>query len=268
MANGVYGQTIPSQITSSDVDIFYSYSESRSSDSAELTVFKKLPSTLLRTQTRQLEEGSDSVLEGMYKINLPLNEFSKKGFYTVYIKPREIKAKIQLVSQLSEFPDVTGIVIDSNDMTDSSNKTLLLTNNSLVGYRVVYLKSGSRMDYCRIITSNNKSEPIIKQLSGNKRVTAYRYNNSSELVFITLTPSMSTSFAPTVQPYIGENNQDILLINTKFSPIMLDIELTEHDVETLTTMLEGSQVFNQDNGLVTTFNKKRGNLSPITKLYR
>ena len=36
---------------------------------------------------------------------------------------------------------------------------------------------------------------------------------------------------------------------------MLDIELTEHDVETLTTMLEGSQVFNQDNGLVTTFNK-------------
>lgn len=255
MANGVYGQTIPSQITSSDVDIFYSYSESRSSDSTELTVFKKLPSTLLRTQTRQLEEGSDSVLEGMYKINLPLNEFNKKGFYTVYIKPREIKAKIKLVSQLSEFPDVTGIVIDSNDMTDSSNKTLLLTNNSLVGYRVVYLKSGSRMDYCRIITSNNKSEPIIKQLSGNKRVTAYRYNNSSELVFVTLTPSMSTSFAPTIQPYIGENNQDILLINTKFSPIMLDIELTEHDVETLTTMLEGSQVFNQDNGLVTTFNK-------------
>ena len=255
MANGVYGQTIPSQITSSDVDIFYSYSESRSSDSTELTVFKRLPSTLLRTQTRQLEEGSDSVLEGMYKINLPLNEFNKKGFYTVYIKPREIKAKIKLVSQLSEFPDVTGIVIDSNDMTDSSNKTLLLTNNSLVGYRVVYFKSGSRMDYCRIITSNNKSEPIIKQLSGNKRVTAYRYNNSSELVFVTLTPSMSTSFAPTVQPYIGENNQDILLINTKFSPIMLDIELTEHDVETLTTMLEGSQVFNQDNGLVTTFNK-------------
>ena len=255
MANGVYGQTIPSQITSSDVDIFYSYSESRSSDSAELTVFKRLPPTLLRTHTRQLEEGSDSVLEGMYKINLPLNEFNKKGFYTVYIKPREIKAKIKLVSQLSEFPDVTGIVIDSNDMTDSSNKTLLLTNNSLVGYRVVYLKSGSRMDYCRIITSNNKSEPIIKQLSGNKRVTAYRYNNSSELVFVTLTPSMSTSFAPTVQPYIGENNQDILLINTKFSPIMLDIELTEHDVETLTTMLEGSQVFNQDNGLVTTFNK-------------
>ena len=81
MANGVYGQTIPSQITSSDVDIFYSYSESRSSDSAELTVFKRLPSTLLRTQTRQLEEGSDSVLEGMYKINLPLNEFNKKGFF-------------------------------------------------------------------------------------------------------------------------------------------------------------------------------------------
>lgn len=36
---------------------------------------------------------------------------------------------------------------------------------------------------------------------------------------------------------------------------MLDIELVDHDAETITTMIEGSQVFNQENGLVTTFDK-------------
>ena len=33
---------------------------------------------------------------------------------------------------------------------------------------------------------------------------------------------------------------------------MLDIEMTEHDIETISTMLEGSQIRNLENGLMTT----------------
>jgi hypothetical protein len=35
---------------------------------------------------------------------------------------------------------------------------------------------------------------------------------------------------------------------------MLDIEMTEHDIDTLSYMLEGSQLRDLDNGLVTTYN--------------
>jgi hypothetical protein len=47
MANGVYGTNLPSRVTSSDVDIFYAYHETRNSDSVEEAVFTKLPSSIL-----------------------------------------------------------------------------------------------------------------------------------------------------------------------------------------------------------------------------
>ena len=36
---------------------------------------------------------------------------------------------------------------------------------------------------------------------------------------------------------------------------MLDIEMTEHDMDTLSYMLEGSQLRDLDNGLVTTYDE-------------
>ena len=37
---------------------------------------------------------------------------------------------------------------------------------------------------------------------------------------------------------------------------MIELEMVEHDIETVSTMLEGSQLRNMDNGLITTFNDK------------
>ena len=44
------------------------------------------------------------------------------------------------------------------------------------------------------------------------------------------------------------------MVNTLFEPIQLDIEMTTHDVDTISWMLENSQLRDLDNGLVTTFN--------------
>jgi hypothetical protein len=41
-----------------------------------------------------------------------------------------------------------------------------------------------------------------------------------------------------------------------FEPIQIDIEMTTHDADTISYMLEGSQLRDLDNGLVTTFNDK------------
>ena len=35
---------------------------------------------------------------------------------------------------------------------------------------------------------------------------------------------------------------------------MIELEMVDHDIETVSTMLEGSQIRDLDNGLITTFN--------------
>ena len=257
-STGAYGTTIPSKIRNSDIDIFYAYHETRTSDSVDNAVFKKLPSSILTDVLYDSDgESIDNVLEGLYNLKLPLEYFNRKGFYTVYIKPKEIPAVIADVSSLTSFPNVRGIVIDSKQITDASFSEKVRDNNALVGYRIIFINdNGTRENYYRLVTSNNKCEPVVESSneSGNKSYT-YRYNESSTLSFLTLTPSIAPSFKSSASAFIGKPTQRVLFVNTLFEPIMLDIEMTEHDIDTVSNMLEGSQLRDLDNGLVTTYNE-------------
>lgn len=258
MSTGVYGTTIPSRVTSNDVDIFYAYHENRSSDSVENAVFTKLPSSILSDAIYDGDTGStDNILEGLYNLKLPMQYFNRVGFYTVYIKPREIPVVISDVSTLSQFPDVKGLVIDTTAIEDEAFRSKISSNNGAVGYRIIYISdTGERQSYFRLVTSNNKCEPVIQSTSesSNKSYT-YRYNDTSTLSFVTVTPSSAPSFKSNAAPYIGKPTQRVLFVNTLFEPVMLDIEMTRHDMDTLSYMLEGSQLRDLDNGLVTTFDK-------------
>jgi hypothetical protein len=90
--------------------------------------------------------------------------------------------------------------------------------------------------------------------SSSDKSYTYRYDDSSSLTFVTVSPSSAPTFKENATPYIGKPTQKILLVNTFFEPIMLDIEMTTHDADTISYMLENSQLRNIDNGLVTTFN--------------
>jgi hypothetical protein len=259
MAIGAYGLNIPVYIKNTEipslVDISYCYHENRSFDSLTKANFKKLDSSILTSSVRE-NDGVDDVVEGMYNLQLPLSEFNKKGFYTVYIKPREIQAVISDVGNLTAFPDVRGIILDVTQIKDSTIQVKAQTNNELVGYRIIYLDdSGTRLPYYRIITSNNKTEPVVSapNSSSDKSYT-YRYEDSSSLTFITVSPSAAPTFKSNALPYIGKPTQKILLVNTLFEPIQLNIEMTTHDVDTISYMLENSQLRDLDNGLVTTYN--------------
>ena len=246
MANGIYGTKKPAQITSDDIDIFYHYRPTRSSES-DMNGFEQLDSKILS----QSQVGdTTNVLPGMYDLRLPIDKFKTPGIYTVYIKPKEITANIFAVSTLSAYPNIRGIVLNATSLGALGN------NGSLVGYRVEYFEGGQRTDIFRMITSNNKCEPLAQNITNvHGSNVSYRFNDNSELTFCTLTPSSNMSFDSNSLPYIGKPNQEIRLINTKFNPIMLEIEITEHDIETLTTMIEGEQLRNLDHGLITTFNK-------------
>ena len=272
MSLGSYGLNIPVYISAVDiphmVDISYCYHENRSFDSLTKANFKKLDSSILTPSVRDVEDVADKYVEGMYNLQLPLSEFNKKGFYTVYIKPKEIQAVITDVGSLTAFPDVRGIVLDTTQIKDESIKIKAQKNNELVGYRIIYLDdNGTRQNYYRIITSSNKCEPVISAPSSSSDKTyTYRYEDSSSLIFITVSPSSAPSFKSNALPYVGKATQRILLVNTLFEPIQLDIEMTTHDVDTISTMLEGNQLRDLDNGLITTFDEN-GNIYHQKEVY-
>lgn len=258
MASGVYGTKVASNVTSDDIEIFYSYSPTRNSNDVDNKKFEKLDSTLLNSVSLdESTNGYDVLLEGVYNLKLPLQKFNKKGFYTVYIRPREIPAVILDVGTLSAYPDVKGIVVDIDALDDNNTlKSVLSVNNDLVGYRVIYFNgNGEREKYYRIVTSNNRCEPVVQnQVDTNQKAIRYRYNETSSLSFITLTPSVASTFKPNAIPYIGTAAQRVVFVNTKFEPVMIEIEMVDHDADTISTMLEGSQLRDIDHGLVTTFN--------------
>ena len=95
---------------------------------------------------------------------------------------------------------------------------------------------------------------------------SYSFNNAGTLSFLTVTPNTSPSYNANMNPFIGSVNQYIVLTNTKFNPIMLDLEITDHNADTISNMLEGSQIRNLDNGLITTFDKN-GKIYHQSSLY-
>ena len=263
-AIGAYGLNIPVFISNSNipnmVDISFCYHENRSFDSLAKATFKTLDSTVLSVAERDVNtetsDEADRFVEGMYNLQLPLSEFNKKGFYTVYIKPKEIQAVIADVGTLTAFPNVRGLVLDTTQIQNDTIANMARSNNELTGYRIIYLDdNGNRQNFYRVITSNNRCEPVVQapNSSSDKSYT-YRYEDSSSLTFITVSPSSAPSFKNNALPYIGKPTQRILLVNTLFEPIQLDIEMCTHDADTISYMLESSQLRDLDNGLVTTYN--------------
>jgi hypothetical protein len=72
-------------------------------------------------------------------------------------------------------------------------------------------------------------------------------------MFCTLSPSSAPTNKPNATPYIGQPNQNIIITNTFFNPITLDIEIVEHDISTLAIALYGNQTKSIDDGIYTIY---------------
>lgn len=260
MANGVYGTNIPTSISNdliaNYVDIVYSYSRTRNSTDVEGSKFEKLSSDNMKNVVLSKSETNDNMVDGLYNLKLPTDIFGKKGFYTIYIKPKEIPVTIMDVSTLHDFPTVRGIVIDLKAIP-AELKGDASVNNGLVGYRVIYRNNdGTRSNELRIVTSNNKCEPVVNvSTTTNSKTYSYRYNENSTYTFITVTPSMPLSYKASSTPFIGKATQNIYLVNTLFEPICIELEMVENDIDTVTNILTGNQLRDLNNGLLTTFDK-------------
>lgn len=192
----------------------------------------------------------------MYTLKLPVSIFSNKGIYTIIIKPIEIRTSIVDVGVLSAFPNINGLLFDLSKIpTNLANR---FENNGLIGYRIEYLTNSgidSKVNNVfKVITSNNRAEAVNQNLTNtNQKAIRYRFNDNSTLVFCTVTPNSSSNVKPNTFPFIGQPNQQVIITNTFFNPIMIEVEMVEHDVQTLAYGLFGNQTKSIDDGIYTIY---------------
>lgn len=251
--NGVYGTVRPSNINiEQDVEMFYHYMPTRSTDSDDDSPYYLPLENSNLVKTNAMVDGSTSEILGLYNLRLPLDIFGSKGFYTVYIRPKQYNVTLKDVSVLAAYPDVKGIVVAIDDVEGVDD---------LTGYLVQYKdnSSGNLTEVVRLITSSNRCEPVLVTVADNyPKATRYRLtDSSSNYLFCTVTPSSSSSFTPNVTPYIGVPGGNVIISNTKFNPVMLEIEMVDHDADTITTVLEGDQIRNRDKAIITTYNEDK-----------
>lgn len=246
--SGTYGTVKPADINiEKDVEIFYYYRPSLNGNDSEYQEFNVLSADCLQNCTYKDNSNNSIEIPGLFNLKLPVGIFNQKGLYTIYIRPKEIDITIRNIGILYSFPDVRGIVFDKSDLSDFTN------SNALVGYRIDYLNNdGKKTGDFTIITSSNLAQAEIFNST-----QTYKLNSSSSDandIFCTVSPSLAPSFYPNNLPNIGESNSRVKLVNTKFNPIMIELELVEHDAETLSYMIEGDQLVDKDNAIITTFN--------------
>ena len=260
MAIGSYGTIRPSDVSPQDVEIIMNYTPTR--DVTDQFVLTKLDAqTLLRPYFANTETGGNAgveVLGGLYNLTLPANQFNALGIYTLYIRPAQIRTIITDCGVLSALPNVKGIVIDiTNVPTEYQNK---FVPQGLVGFRVEYLNpDGSKIpNFFRVVTSSFYCEPVVSnEVNTSQKSIRYRYvDGDSNLIFLTLSPSSSPTNKPNATPYIGQPDQDIIITNTFFNPISLEVEMVEYDISSLAIALYGNQTKSIDDGIYTIYDSQ------------
>ena len=255
MATGNYGTIRPADVSVEDVEIFYSYTPSRESiTSVELISLDPAQDLIPAANPNNVTE----IFGGLYTLKLPTSVFGTKGYYSIIIRPKQIRVTIQDCAVLIDNQDVKGIVFDINQIPlELQNR---FENGNLVGYRVEYLKeqTGTGQDKIqnlfRIITSNNRALPITQNQGNSNASQAYTFNDNSTSVFCTVTPASAPSFKPNATPFIGNPQQEVIITNTFFNPVMMEIEMVEFDEETLAYALFSNQTKSLEDGIYTIYN--------------
>ena len=264
MAVGSYGIVRPADVSPADVEILYHYVSGRTTDSK--VNLKKLDSTSILTPiyhsgttTSDTAAVGNEVLGGLYNLKLGSENFSELGIYTLYVRPKQIRTSIMDCGVLASLPSVRGLVIDlSNIPAEDKSK---FTPQGLVGYRIEYINNdGTNQkipNFYRMVTSCFYCTPIVTNLSNTSdKAVRYQYTDqTSNLMFLTITPSSSPSSRPNVVPYIGVPGQKIIITNTFFNPTAIEIEMVEHDASTLANALYGNQSKAITPGIYTIYDK-------------
>jgi hypothetical protein len=260
MASGTYGIVRGADVSQEDIEVFYTYAASRDKQGTGLVKIANTSDVLIKVDSPNKSQSGINTFEmfgGMYTLKLPASIFSAKGIYTIVIKPVEIRTKIVDVGVLSAFPNIKGVLFDTATIPASFLNRF--ENNNLIGYRIEYLNitatDAKINNLFRVITSNNRAEPVNQNLTNsNQKAIRYRFNDNSTLVYCTVSPNSASNVQPNTFPFIGQPDQSVIITNTFFNPIMVEVEMVDYDVETLSYALFGNQSKSLEDGIYTIYN--------------
>ena len=249
MATGNYGIVRPSDVSVEDIQMYYNYAPNRQAPPNNMVELDA--SSLLNDVSESiLINGINQTYEGIKNLTLPADTFGQLGIYNIMIRPRRLVLPIIDCGVLSSAPDVKGILLSSSDLPSN-----LLTDNSLIGFRIEYYDNNGKVrNLFRIVTSSGRVEPVNQNLNNtNQKAIRYRYNDSGDLIFCTLTPTSSPVTLPNKVPFIGSPGQIISVTNTYFDPILIELEVVEHDAQTLSYALYSNQSKSIQDGIYTIY---------------
>jgi len=251
MAIGVYGVKRPADVDPSDIEVIVLYSKTRNATENQ-TVTKLNGTDVIKPvfdPTNALE-----IMGGMYNMELPKSVFNAKGYYTIYVRPAQIRIPIEDCAELATFPDIKGLVFNINNVPAQFKSKF--SNNGLDGYRIEYLNdNGTKIqNLYRITTSSFIVEPVqVDTPNSSVKTIKYTYNNVGSLLFCTVTPNAAPSFKPTATPFIGYKGQNVVITNTNFTPQIFEVELVNYDAESLAIALYSDQTKSMEDGIYTLY---------------
>lgn len=251
MAVGTYGAIKCADVDFNDIDILYAYSENR--ETLGETQFQPLFNSVTNNEFRKMFGG-----DGGYRLRLPASVFNKLGFYTILIRPKVFQTQIV---------DCSFVITNNDQELQISKKGIVIpklqfqSTGSLIGYQVEYFDDNDNKikNFHRIITSSDLVSVNPNNNTTNASSTTYVLDPNGNQLFITLTPDEASLITNTISADLGKAGQKILLSNTFFDPVMIEVEMVDQDVKTLSYALYGNSSRDLGTGVYTIYDEN-GNL--------
>ena len=251
MAVGTYGAVKLADVDFNDVDVLYAYAPNR--ESLGDIQFQPLYNSVTNNEFRKML-GAD----GGYKLRLPANTFNRLGFYLIQIRPKVFQTQIV---------DCSFVITNNDQEIQVSKKGIVIpklqfqSTGSLVGYQIEYFDdNGVKIkNFHRIITSSDLVSVNPNNNTTNASSTTYVLDDGGNQLFLTLTPDEASLITNEVSSDLGKSGQQILLSNTFFDPVMIEVEMVDQSIKTLSYALYGQSTRDLETGVYSIFNEE-GNL--------
>ena len=247
MSLGVFGSKKLADITKDDADVLYAFSPSNEV-AGNLTLKPLFPNMTNADFQKML--GAD----GVYRLRLPATIFNQLGYYTVLIKPKSYELQIQncgfIVSTTAGQTNISqqGIVIPNIQING---------NSSLVGYQVEYFdNNGNKIkNYFKIIASSDRVSVSTNSNTANPGQQTYTLDPNGASLFLTVTPDEGGTISSNQTVNIGSQGQTIILSNTFFDPVLVEVEMVDQNLKTLSYALYGDSTHDEASGIYTIFDE-------------
>ena len=245
MSIGIFGTKKLADVTNDDVDILYAFSPSKEA-LGEIS-FRPLFDSITDADLKKML-GAD----GVYKLRLPADKFNQLGFYSVLIKPKTIETVIQ---------DCSYVVSSDDNNIKISKKGIVIPAaqfqkaGSIIGYQIEYFdKNDVKIkNLHRVVTSSELVSISTNNNTVNQGASSYVLDPGGTNLFLTVTPDEPSLISSNATVDIGQRGQKVLISNTYFDPVTIEVEMTDMTIKTLGYGIFGNSTRDLETSVLTYF---------------